>query len=1547
MSDRGFGDHASKNLVKNPLLSTAVIGVSLEDLTHNAVLLPAVPSQELITRQDEQIGTQARTLVHPEQDISLLSSGDTNSNLNQAKHFSNINLNPLDIQTNTDNNVILKSRTPTMPKPSVNSEDDFDVNEYFARLQGTRYVSAPLNSAIKEEQKTNLGTEEENLEEINLNEPDKTVVDDFQQSITADIAQNFSQLPTVLPQVASAVFSSFSNMLSMKSREQTPEVGKTQPDYQNTVKQSEDIGVPLMSVPNIDKDVAPPPKEPPIIGTASNYRITTRKKMYAQIPGLRSADTMQNVPINNLPMNPTNTLPYFTPDNTSSATEKRSEIDFPASAILATHYSNILEGPTSSLDKAVEQTDGYDIVTAPDINLANSARQNLAQENQSPPFSSTNIQKNSAITVEKKDQTEPSNVALQPSNYVFIPPTQQTLLETPSNVSVIPPPPMFSNLPKKEGQNNVRSVLPPSIARRIAASNPVLKPQTPTSIVTPQHNIFIPSSDISTQSQLEQNVPSSANFVTTLMSNELTGSEEPVKKLIFDNTPAVFSQSRSTSSTIEPLLFKPSDFSTPSVRQMTQTLPTQDSEDYVKTETSDLLVTPLSQSNLVPHVSNADQELTSNISFMEDTTFKVLSTNISQRQLTPHKTILPPPVFFNPNTVPTLDPQTEAHKYETNKNEAISLESTHFVPDTVTPAPTKNLPEPPKTLSSNNFRMTKKKPQYYSGPIEGFGSITNNLNVKPTIDAVQTNVFQGALYTPQLPVESTSSELSSTLFGTGHSTSPFDLTNPTNNMSSSPKYDVNQSQDPTYLQSESNTVFDLSRQTSEYFDQPQQGSKSFGIIGSLKSKLSSIDINKIQNTVTTFFDPAYNYTKMEATSNYENIPYDTVTTSKSTHLDQNAVTPDNNLEIYVPNVQTYTGHNYQMIDNTNINTASTNIPYSSVQYSYFDNQTNNPYVPCTYSNENVNNDPAQENLSASSWNTEFTIGLSNTQDTMKDVENSIESSSEGKEQKSQIVMSSLPETNINKSITSPALTTNYLHNTMQTSEVDSLTFESKTYVDTETYQNQFLQTHPTKVEERANVSSLFETSTSSEVAEQRNPIITDSLINANFFTHTESITTRDEKLKNFASQVPKGEYCKYFEPSPDLFCDSLFSQPTTGEPNSVTDITVSNLKDVASLETSKNQEPYKFNQNAADFFDSTFSIEKNLAIDNEKESENDLNICETCREVNKPEEKELENLTDQLIENITAPIQLSNPVEVPLSENNILDVNRTDFEPGQCAEISHITEETIESIQVHAASEILDDIDNNTTIMKNYGWCTNDTTLASSDALLEHNYTLQSDENIIGFSQNKSLFFENMPCNASDEIKAEYKNSFEDTLTVLPRQISIPSAPPAEDDTKSDESGLDVHSIEQDAKKDFPIFEEYVIEPSETDDDKIEFRERERSSDEPSQDVDTFTNRVERYKKMEETSTDHNDNVFDTHKSSKSYDPPTSTSPSITIASYFDTGNYAVENHYRNSLTSPSSLNTCHSTAQSSLMRVPPGFEDEFQRKLSLVSNEGLLASNR
>ncbi|XP_045541317.1 uncharacterized protein LOC106710674 [Papilio machaon] len=426
------------------------------------------------------------------------------------------------------------------------------------------------------------------------------------------------------------------------------------------------------------------------------------------------------------------------------------------------------------------------------------------------------------------------------------------------------------------------------------------------------------------------------------------------------------------------------------------------------------------------------------------------------------------------------------------------------------------------------------------------------------------------------------------------------------------------------------------------------------------------------------------------------------------------------------------------------------------------------------------------------------------------------------------------------------------------------------------------------------------------------------------------------------SQVPKWDNIgfKYFESSSNLPSDSTFDSQATAIVN----------KELAQTDVfvdSKAHQGFIFDQNAADFFDSPLSTENKVietvleTVLKEEENDHDLSICETCREVNKPEEKEVENLTDQLIENIIAPIQLSNPVEVPFTGNDNPDVNRTDFEPNQCAEISHITEETIETIQEHAVTDLMDDFKNSSAMPKNYGWLIEETALSGNNVLLEHDYTLQTDNTTSGLFQNNSMTIEEIPTNASDEIKAEYKNSFDEPLTVFPRQMSIPSAPPAEEDSKSDESGLDVHSIEQDATKDFPIYDDNVIEPSETDDDKIEFREREKSSEESIPENDTFTNRIERYKKMEET-LDHSHEVLKTTESSSIYEVATSTSPSTTIASYFDTGNYAVENFYRNSLTSQSvsNLNVAQSQNPMTIMRAPPGFESLYPKQFYIVPNE-------
>lgn len=226
---------------------------------------------------EHHIGTHVQTLRQSEHEITHFPSGDSNTNvfspLNTLSAYPPPQDNPQPPQYDRTPEI----PTSTVSKASMKSEDDFDVNEYFARLQGTRYVSAPINS--NPDQNANLAATEENLEEINLND-EKNI--EVQQSLTADIAQNFSQLPTVLPHVASAVFSSFSNMLNYKSREQTPDDRapyQTQDvPYQSSMsapgfvgQQNLAIDTPLMAE-DVVKEVAPPPKEIPNSGELSfNY----------------------------------------------------------------------------------------------------------------------------------------------------------------------------------------------------------------------------------------------------------------------------------------------------------------------------------------------------------------------------------------------------------------------------------------------------------------------------------------------------------------------------------------------------------------------------------------------------------------------------------------------------------------------------------------------------------------------------------------------------------------------------------------------------------------------------------------------------------------------------------------------------------------------------------------------------------------------------------------------------------------------------------------------------------------------------------------------------------------------------------------------------------------------------------------------------------------------------------------------------------------------------------------------------------------------------
>lgn len=53
MADKSFGDHTNRGVVKNPLLSNVVTGLSLDDLTQKAVLLPVSPTSGVIVGSGE------------------------------------------------------------------------------------------------------------------------------------------------------------------------------------------------------------------------------------------------------------------------------------------------------------------------------------------------------------------------------------------------------------------------------------------------------------------------------------------------------------------------------------------------------------------------------------------------------------------------------------------------------------------------------------------------------------------------------------------------------------------------------------------------------------------------------------------------------------------------------------------------------------------------------------------------------------------------------------------------------------------------------------------------------------------------------------------------------------------------------------------------------------------------------------------------------------------------------------------------------------------------------------------------------------------------------------------------------------------------------------------------------------------------------------------------------------------------------------------------------------------------------------------------------
>ncbi|RVE44491.1 hypothetical protein evm_010895, partial [Chilo suppressalis] len=1530
---------------------------------------PAVSTKQFaLALHGQQIGPQIAALAHVDRKNDNHPSGDANSNILHLHHTPPSNLSTPNAQHNREN---VSKQNTTVSKALPKSDDDFDVNEYFARLQGTRYVSAPLNSLLKEDEQSNLEATEENLEEINLNEPEKAQDAEVQQSLTADIAQNFSQLPTVLPQVASAVFSSFSNMLNMKSREQTPGVVSAKPVYHEVdFAKPEDTGVPLMGIdePIPQREVAPPPTEPPVGGTTS-YRIATKKKAYAQIPGLSSTNTphynpaMQPAQINVPSEIASNFAPQQSQINISAISDSKDSI-----ANLVPPQTNLFHQHTGVASNSA------------DINIAAYKQ----EYNLFTPYVPDNTQVINDETIKEYNVFHPAaeeqkvlketNVLQEKPTSLFttVEQTQAHQTHGAANAPIIPPPPMFSNVPNKETQANVKSVLPPSVARRIGSHHPIIKPQTLPPTLVPKDNIFVPAplSDQAAKAPVSE---------STSFPNEAT--TEP---FVSDNSSATlgsafvhFNAASPTTEKSKLLMTLESSSNSPHI----PFTPEMQSETKSETQTATSKMFP---QNVLHSETAAPPPMFFNPSNLTATSIEPIPSSLSSDKIVSNVTQMPPlPTLFNPNAA-TQYSQTIAPPQFGAPSQSFDQNTTEV---------SKPVPEPPKLSGNLNYRMQKKRPQYYSGPIEGVGAISNN--VKPTIPALEPNVFEGSLFTPEVKEVSEQQPILNI--------NPAVIPQQTIAPAGYPQFDLNMTQKQSFIGADYNTAFDMSRQTTDDYEMPKPESKGFGIIGSLKSKLSSLDINKIQNTVTTFFDPAYNDTKVEERN----------AQAQSIYNDNNTYgfnsNQDSSLEVFVPNLEqnnpvyneNYGQFNYQHP----YNYGQANQQYQNQPYDY-GNQAQSYTTPDLYTGYSQNTfsaqnyeppatnlyDPArsiqtsltdfssktvaQENVNKSE--VELTPNPTMTGDDHDDeIISELSTGSQGVIGSKELIIGAHSgedgkRTNV-KSFFGCDITNS--QNDKGIFEMDST--ESKEIGAFVVSQQLFNLSQPI---DTGNLSKKLE---NLQIAQGKEATVSSDTkpdnVGAGLFSNMSDLSTgidfqpttvTGNYFTNFPSQDAKdaghlqsslfdstqsdadigGFGSSYFqcgndyknvlkeEDDEDVPCKDSTAMPLFGLPNILTDgsdpiINIRGEMNSISRFGAVEKPHLGGNVGTADV------IKENEPIANDENLTSDFNICETCREVNVPEDKDADDLTSQLIENVTAPIQLLNPVVAPLTEISKKDED-TSFEPNQCAEISHITEETIETIQVQSATELLED-ENEEKNDENmsYGWnTTNDALFNPAEALLDHDYNFQIDPNAIGFFSNNSLFFEDIPNNASDEIKAEFKNTHEETPLFLPRQMSIPTAPPAEDDdTKSDETGgLDVHSIEQDAKMDFPIYEEFVIEPSETDDDKIEYRERERSSEDPIQNVDTFTDRVERFKKMEET--DKCDDIFSLQKS-QLFDMNNPTSPAIPIASYFDTGNYAADTHYRNSISSPTSIFNVGSPNDP--LRIPPGFEEEYKRRMSVLSLRG------
>lgn len=1362
-----------------------------------------------------------------------------------------------------------------------------------------------------------------------------------------------------------------------------------------------------------------------IVSGSSNFRITTKKK-YAQIPGLSSGtnfETSQKIEINPLTKNVKN---YFVPSNDENISKEA--IGTPA------HDNNNI--PEQNPPK-IQET--YNVFSP----MGDS-------NNQASDFQA------SVFNIPKEMEPKPFEERLPPP-----PPSTYDLHGPNAPNATIPPPPMFST--QRPGGQTGKSVLPPSVARRIGSNHPVIKQQPIQTINT--ENIFVPTFD-------PMNYPSAAQPIETSFSDICSQSafgtlvtEQPTSQSQEANMPSIPPPAQFTPGFTPPPMAPPTSVIAPPSKAPPRLPPQKLASPPSNIMPTNIAAPPIFAPTLpsnpptmfVPSTVPVDEKSNSgNASSLPPQSNMFSASSPAVQTVPPPGQIQPPagstenvaPISFFTPSQPTIDAPSFYNP----------IAQEQLKPGQAFGSEPKPLVEPPKATGAVNFRMNKKRPQYYSGPIEGVGSISNS--IKPVIPSVDSGTFQGALFTPEQP--QADQNVSSSI--------PFDLSKPAETVPMIPQYNIAnpvnvqhpvafdisqpapgyphfdithhiQNPEPQY-----NTAFDLSRPTTDNYNQHEDPneSKGFGIIGSLKSKLSSIDINKIQQSVTTFFDPAYkDATKEESTAPvvqqnapYSNVPYD-------------AQAVQTNLEIFVPNApQNNQPYNYDFQHQQNAvylnneyykypNFQNQGQPFAGHCSNSHDYPSHSPH-PKSY-NSNVQQGYPEQNIyttmfqQASTHVLQETSQISSANDNVKTEgprtfeeneefnaeRNMDENEARAGPEVARLVQSTtfieenfstnfyeMGNLGVHNPIEMPKAELPVVHDAPQIAQDRTFISESfgqihqekhtlkdgaiifnpntknlfvnkeanndrtsnvfnanKTFENTENKNisnygaesqdlfaknktnneimediqsklfpamtlnkkedkeklNDEIKTHDLfaspiiyEGKEAAAIpkDSLLDSLTKADVpmlgvssvplfglstmlAEKSKEYIPADIITSlsdrnssmSFFDHTQKL---EDYGANHADELSRHSSFSFFEnmgtPTQEENTNGKTVDMRSGQTNGSL-FENAKCSPETKENTPENQDRMERDQNE--------NVTENMGTETQDENTSELSICETCREVNKPDEKEDDqDVTNQLIENITAPIQLSNPVETTLTEAAVREPTNKEqvkIDAGQFDEISHITEETIETIQVQSAAELLEDVDKVKSM--GYGW---------KDSVLKDDSDVNADSNIRGYYDDNTLFFDNAPTN-TDEIKRHEE--------LLVRQMSMPSAPPAEaeeEDAKSDEAGkLDVNSIERDANKDFPLFEEFVIEPSNKDDD-----------DDPKSEeneLDSFTNRVEKYKKMDPAEgIDHQSLFYDIAPQP------------ISMVSYFDTGNYAVEAHYRNTNTRPAPS-------------IPPGFEEEFKRRVALA----------